>query len=78
MSHIFLDARNLLCPAPVIRVQHRIGSLTKGDLLEVWCTDPGTMLDIPSWCRIHGHQIVSKCETPDGIRIVIKVGFASP
>lgn len=58
MSKAFLDARNLLCPLPVIRVQDKVKQLQVGDVLEVVCTDPGVMQDIPAWSRINGHQIV--------------------
>lgn len=52
-----INARRLLCPMPVIRTQDAIEELNVGDKLEVVCTDPGTLHDIPSWCRINGHQI---------------------
>lgn len=53
-----LNARGLLCPLPVIRVQDRIKTLAAGDVLEVAATDPGTLHDIPAWCRVHGHRIL--------------------
>ena len=55
MSRYILDARNLLCPMPVIRTQDRVKALNTGDILEVQCTDPGALNDIPAWCRVHGH-----------------------
>ncbi len=62
MSKVFVDARRLLCPLPVIRVQDKVKQLQAGDVLEVVCTDPGVMQDIPAWCRINGHQITtSEC-----------------
>ncbi len=69
-----LDARRLLCPLPVIRTQDRIKELVAGDLLKVTCTDPGALVDIPSWCRIHGHEVIST-DTVDRdiiIRILVK------
>ena len=53
-----LDARGLLCPLPVIRAQDRIRRLEPGEELEVTATDPGTMQDIPAWCRVHGHELL--------------------
>jgi len=58
MNKVVLDLRGLLCPLPVIRVQDRIKSLQPGDELEVTCTDPGVMHDIPTWCRINGHNVL--------------------
>lgn len=71
-----LDARRLLCPQPVIRTQKKIRELTEGDLLIVYATDPGVQQDIPAWCRIHGHTLVS-CEKVDKDFILrIEVGSA--
>jgi tRNA 2-thiouridine synthesizing protein A len=61
---IELDARRLLCPMPVIRLQDCINKQVDGSEVRVTCTDPGTMQDIPAWCRINGHQVVS-CEQLD-------------
>ncbi|NIT64279.1 MAG: sulfurtransferase TusA family protein, partial [Gammaproteobacteria bacterium] len=47
MARYSLDARGLLCPMPVIRVQDRVQSMARGDVLEVRCTDPGALNDIP-------------------------------
>lgn len=69
-----LDARRLLCPMPVIRVQNRIAALAPGDVLEVRCTDPGTRSDIPAWCRINGHQVLDIEERDDEIVITVQVG----
>lgn len=54
-----LDARGLLCPLPVIRVQDHMKGLAPGAVLEVLATDPGTLHDIPAWCRVHGHRVVA-------------------
>lgn len=68
-----LDARYLLCPMPVIRTQDRIAHLAPGDLLEVTCTDPGALHDIPAWCRVHGHEVVSATDAGGDIRIVVRI-----
>ena len=56
---IALDASRLLCPMPVIRLQDCINKQLPGATVEITCTDPGTMSDIPAWCRINGHQVLS-------------------
>ena len=53
-----LDATNLICPMPVIRTQEQVSALASGQVLEVVCTDPGALVDIPAWCRIHGHKVL--------------------
>jgi len=54
-----LDTRGLLCPLPVIRTQDRIRNLEPGSLLEVTASDAGTLEDIPAWCRVHGHELLT-------------------
>ena len=66
----------MLCPMPVIRSQDRIQQLQPGDTLAVTCTDPGAKHDIPAWCRVNGHEVVSIEEQQDEIVITIRVGDA--
>ena len=73
MSRHELDARNMLCPLPVIRVQDRIAKLGSGELLHVVCTDPGALNDIPAWCRINGHRVVDTREYGTEVSITIRV-----
>ena len=69
-----LDARRLLCPMPVIRVQEKITGLSPGDVLEVWATDPGTRSDIPAWCRVNGHQVLDIDEQDGELVLTLQVG----
>ena len=71
-----LDARNLLCPMPVIRVQDRVADLQPGDRLETVATDPGALQDIPAWCRINGHQVIATRRGDYEVYITIEVGPA--
>jgi len=74
MSSVFIDARNLLCPMPVIRTQDRVAGLQQGELVEVLCTDPGVVYDIPAWCRMRGHEVCNIEEQEYEITITIRVG----
>ena len=69
-----LDADGLLCPMPVIRTQDAIKKLTVGDVLEVSATDPGTMHDIPAWCRVHGHSLIRAEEVERKFFFSIQIG----
>ena len=74
MSETSLDARNLLCPLPVIRTQDAVSGLQPGDILQVQCTDPGVLHDIPAWCRVHGHEVCDVDRQGYEIHITIRVG----
>jgi len=69
-----LDARNLLCPMPVIRTQDTVQQLKQGDILEIISTDPGALLDIPAWCRINGHRVLESHQQDNEVYIKIEVG----
>ena len=69
-----IDARNLLCPMPVIRAQDAVAECTVGAQLQVNCTDPGAKNDIPAWCRINGHKVIAIDEDENCIVITIEVG----
>jgi len=69
-----LNARRLLCPLPVIRTQDKIKQMQPGDQLEVICTDPGVMQDIPAWSRIHGHTVLETRSGDHEYVILLEVG----
>jgi len=68
-----LDCRRLLCPMPVIRTQERVAKLAVGDTLVVHCSDPGALHDIPAWCRINGHELISATRAEGEITVVLRV-----
>ena len=74
MKHHTLDARKMLCPMPVIKTQNFVASLDQGDTVDVICSDPGAMNDIPAWCRINGHEIIKADDSESDIIITVKVG----
>ncbi|CAK0769631.1 tRNA 2-thiouridine synthesizing protein A [Gammaproteobacteria bacterium] len=73
MPHHFLDIRHLLCPMPIIHVQNRIANLESGEVLELVATDPGVLMDIPTWVRINGHRLLASQHEAGEIRMIIEV-----
>jgi len=73
MTRYELDARRMLCPMPVIKTQNRVKELAVGDILDVVCTDPGALSDIPAWARINDHEIVETGENDGEIIITVRV-----
>lgn len=74
MKSMQVDAKNLLCPMPVIRCQDSIKQLQAGDRLTICCTDPGAKNDIPAWCRINGHKVIDIEQKDREIYIHVEVG----
>lgn len=69
-----VDARRLLCPLPVIRLQDCINRQAPGTEVCITCTDPGTQNDIPAWCRINGHEVISSNRQLDDYIFVVRKG----
>ncbi|MBF0368596.1 MAG: sulfurtransferase TusA family protein [Magnetococcales bacterium] len=44
---------------PILRTEAAMATLKPGELLQVRASDPGITRDLPSWCRIHGHTLLS-------------------
>jgi TusA-related sulfurtransferase len=73
MTREVLNAKRLLCPLPVIRTQDKVKTMNSGDVLEVVCTDPGVMQDIPAWCRINGHKILETISDDMEYTLILQV-----
>ena len=46
-----LDVRGAKCPMPVVKAKQAIDTMSKGDVLEVTATDPGSMPDFVGWAK---------------------------
>jgi tRNA 2-thiouridine synthesizing protein A len=57
------DAGDLGCGEIIIALRARVLALAPGALLEVTARDLGAPADLPSWCRLTGHELV-KAEHP--------------
>ncbi|MDO5632005.1 MAG: sulfurtransferase TusA family protein [Paracoccus sp. (in: a-proteobacteria)] len=63
-----VDARNLLCPLPVLRLRKVLLGLAPGGLVRLIATDPAAQIDVPHFCETGGHRLLSQTALPDGAR----------
>ncbi|MDY7024956.1 MAG: sulfurtransferase TusA family protein [Pseudomonadota bacterium] len=56
------DASGLLCPMPIIHLQQQLAALAKDEILQILCTDRGTLQDIPAWCDVNGHTLIHQSQ----------------
>ena len=68
---VVVDARGLLCPAPVIALAKAARTLPEGSRVTVLATDPAAAVDVPAWARMRGHQVLETTE--DGEHLVLTV-----
>ena len=52
-----LDLTGLKCPLPVLKTRKALKTLIAGDRLEVHCTDPLSVIDIPNLIRETGDRV---------------------
>jgi tRNA 2-thiouridine synthesizing protein A len=57
MTTVMLDLAGLKCPLPVLRTRKALKPLKPGDRLEVHCTDPLSVIDIPNLIRETGDKV---------------------
>ena len=54
-----VEARGVLCPVPIIRLARTAARLPAGTLVELLSDDPAAEHDVPAWCRLRGHELLS-------------------
>ena len=54
-----LDARDLICPIPVLKARKALNALPAGAVLEVLATDPAAPKDFAAFCEATGHVLLS-------------------
>ena len=57
MTTTKLDLAGLKCPLPALKTRKALKSLAAGDRLEVTCTDPLAVIDIPNLIRETGDRV---------------------
>lgn len=57
MAMTKLDLTGLKCPLPVLKTRKALKALIAGDRLEVHCTDPLSVIDIPNLIRETGDRV---------------------
>jgi tRNA 2-thiouridine synthesizing protein A len=53
------DAGDLGCGELVLELRMRMARLAPGQVLRLIARDPGAPADLPAWCRLTGHTLVS-------------------
>lgn len=54
-----LDARDLICPIPVLKARKALNALPAGAVLEVLATDPAAPKDFVAFCEATDNTLLS-------------------
>lgn len=58
VNHRF-DAGEMGCGQLAFQLHLRLKQMNPGDTIEVIAHDPGAPADLPAWCRMTGHSLLS-------------------
>lgn len=53
------DAGSMGCGDLVLELRQRLAQVKPGGVLRIRATDPGAPEDLPAWCRLTGHELIS-------------------
>ena len=57
---ITIDAKDLFCPVPLLRLKKKLALLQSKEVVQIDCTDPGAGDDISSWCSRMKHTYLGE------------------
>ena len=79
MTTTKLDLTGLKCPLPALKTRKALKGLSPGDLLEVHCTDPLAVIDIPNLIQETGDRVEIKERAEHRIVFLIEkaAGFSA-
>lgn len=72
MTTTKLDLSGLKCPLPALRTRKALKSILPGRFLEVHCTDPLSVIDIPNLIRETGDKVEITERDDKGIVFLIE------
>jgi TusA-related sulfurtransferase len=67
-----VDARDLMCPMPILAATKAIRRLAVGQVLKVLATDRGALSDIPAWVEDTGNELLATGTDGDTLVFVIR------
>ena len=67
-----LDARQLVCPLPILRAKKALSQMTSGEVIRIVATDKGAPLDFLVFCDNTGNELLSSVEQGDEFIFMIR------
>jgi tRNA 2-thiouridine synthesizing protein A len=78
MNRTKLDLTGLKCPLPALKTRKALKGLSPGDVLEVHCTDPLSVIDIPALIQETGDKVeIAERATQRIVFLIEKAGPAT-
>ncbi len=71
MTDVRVDARNAVCPVPILKAVEALKDIEDGQTIELMTTDDGSLVDVPAWAGDMGYVIEETFETGGATHFVI-------
>lgn len=68
-----LDTKGLNCPQPIIKAKKALKEMATGATLRIESTDPGSIKDFESFCRVTGNELIESNENDGVYEFLIRV-----
>jgi tRNA 2-thiouridine synthesizing protein A len=79
MAQTKLDLTGLKCPLPALKTRKALKALKPGDRLEVHCTDPLSVIDIPALILETGDSVqITEQAGPEIVFLIEKANGLTP
>ena len=78
MTTTKLDLTGLKCPLPALKTRKALKTVPPGDFLEVICTDPLSVIDIPNLIRETGDKVEIIERVEDRVTFLIEKRAGTP
>ena len=69
-----IDTSGLNCPLPLLKTKKALSTMQVGERLRVIATDRAAFIDIPVYCEISIHHLISSSEIEDKLIFIIEKG----
>jgi len=66
-----VDARNAVCPVPILKATEVLKDIDDGQTIELVTTDDGSLVDVPAWAEDMGYVIKETFENGGATHFVI-------
>lgn len=67
-----IDALDLICPLPVLRLRKRLQDLPAGATVRLLASDPAAVIDVPHFCAEGGHNLLATTRRAIGHAFLIR------
>lgn len=71
---VLVDARELMCPMPVMAATKAARRMEPGQVLKVMARDKGALSDIPAWADASGHEVIEQFTQGADLVFLIRTG----